>query len=177
MATQGPLFPSTVVNDSGIGTTAWTNPGNITTSNNVYATVARNTNSDSNYLKATNFGFSIPSGATINGILVEWEYQTAATLGQVTDKAARIVKGGVIGSTDKSTAGVWSNIEVFNAYGSSSDLWGTTWTSDDINSSTFGAALAVTVVGSAGNANVDSVRITVTYTPAGPTGPIIMAQL
>jgi hypothetical protein len=141
MASTGPNSPGTIVNDSAVGTVAWTNPSNAGSSDDSYATISAagydvydeyikivkadgtigttnkaNTgawawdyesyisyggstdlwgetwtpsdindadfgvvmsidiNSDiSNYLKATNFAFSIPTGATINGILAEFE--------------------------------------------------------------------------------------------------------
>ena len=66
------MSPGTVVDSDATGTVAWTNPMNATTSDNVYATISCPTGI-SHYLKATNFGFSIPTGATINGIVVEIE--------------------------------------------------------------------------------------------------------
>jgi hypothetical protein len=51
-------------------------------------------------------------------------------------------------------------------YGSSTDLWGTTWTPADINAAGFGAALAVTEISSRGaneTAHVDHITITVHY--------------
>ena len=51
---------------------AWSNPGNITASDNSYATAqkAGGTGGSIQYLKASSFGFSIDSGATIDGIEV-----------------------------------------------------------------------------------------------------------
>ena len=53
---------------------SWT-PANINASDFgiVYSVKSNLTGHTSHYLKATNFGFSIPEGATINGILVEIE--------------------------------------------------------------------------------------------------------
>ena len=48
-------------------------------------------------------------------------------------------------------------------YGSTSDLWGTTWTAADINNSDFGVALAANST-NARIAYVDYMQITVTYT-------------
>ncbi|MEO5643478.1 MAG: T9SS type A sorting domain-containing protein [Bacteroidia bacterium] len=67
----GPNSPTTATNNAGTGTNAWTSPGNILTSNNVRATVSATGNT--NYLFATNFGFSIASPANIDGIAVEVE--------------------------------------------------------------------------------------------------------
>jgi hypothetical protein len=55
------------------------------------------------------------------------------------------------------------------AYGNSTDLWGTTWTPADINNTGFGAVLSVFNTRSFGaaTATVDFMRITVTYTLPG----------
>jgi len=52
----------------------------------------------------------------------------------------RIVKGGSIGSTEKSTNAILTTSYpgIYVAYGGSTDLWGETWAASDINSSTFG---------------------------------------
>ena len=55
---------------SGSGT-AWTGYGNILANDNADATVSfNNTSGYSQYLEATNFGFSIPTNAVITGIYV-----------------------------------------------------------------------------------------------------------
>jgi hypothetical protein len=127
----GPNLPSTVVDDASLGTSAWASAGNVTASDNAYASATLTPLEVSHYLKATNFGFSIPGGATINGILVEWE--VLGTTGINTkDNTARIVKAGVIGTTDRANATSWTSSDTFLPHGSSSDLWGTTWTPADI---------------------------------------------
>ncbi len=81
--TAGPTSPGTGADDAAIGTRTWSNPGNITSSNNTYATATSSGggNSTTHYLKATNFGFSIPSGATIDGITVGIERKGTTTGG------------------------------------------------------------------------------------------------
>lgn len=71
MATQGPYSPGTMADDSTVGTVTWVNPDNAKASDDVRAIMYYG--GSSHYLKATNFGFSIPAGATINGIVVEIE--------------------------------------------------------------------------------------------------------
>lgn len=159
MATAGPNYASTADSDSTLSGNAWSNPGNAAASDNAYATASSN---GTQYLKATGFGFSIPTGATIDGIVVEWERKTSSS--GVTDKAVRIVKAGAVGSTDKSAAGDWPTTDTFKSYGGSTDLWGETWTAADINSANFGAAIATQSTLVRTN-SVDSVRITVYYTP------------
>lgn len=122
-------------------------------------------------LEATGFGFSIPSDATITGIKVEWEKKVNAGATSF-DNRIRIIKGGTVGSTDKSSGTAWGTAnDVFTSYGGSSDLWGETWTASDINSSNFGAALSArNTSGTSRTYSIDSVRITVSYVSvSGPT--------
>ena len=69
-STTGATSPGIGSNVAGIGTVDWLNPTRITANDNNYATVAVN-GSTSRYLRATNFGFAIPSTATIIGITAE----------------------------------------------------------------------------------------------------------
>jgi len=113
------------------------------------------------YLRASNFGFSIPTGATINGIKVEIE-QALDTGANAIESAVRIVKAdGSIGTTNKSTGATVPSSDTYVTYGGASDLWGETWTSTDINDTDFGVVFSVS--GTAGNTLVDHVRITVYY--------------
>lgn len=105
--TQGANSPSAAANDNSIGGTAWANPSNATTSNNGYATVSLSNGGTSQYIKTTGFGFSIPTGATINGIVAEVERSEANSNGGnvCRDNAIRIVKAGSTGTTDQSQSG------------------------------------------------------------------------
>ena len=69
-ATGGPNYPSTAANVTGTGTIAWTNPTRLTGNDTLYATAVLTTSTYSNYIQATGYGLSIPTGATINGIVV-----------------------------------------------------------------------------------------------------------
>jgi len=83
-ASSGPLYASAAVDDAGIGALTWTNPGYATTSNDQKASVVLTKNSGvSHYIKATGFGFSIPTDAHIDGIVVEWEKATVWTAARV----------------------------------------------------------------------------------------------
>jgi len=120
------------------------------------------------YLKATNFGFNI-SSSTIDGILVE-----VREIGQfgceetIYENAIRIVKGGNIGSTDKSTTTPWPTSYTYVSYGGSTDKWGETWAYTDINLSTFGFAISVKdEVGYECRAYLDHIRITVFFSETG----------
>ncbi len=165
-ATLGPNSPGTAA-DNGGGLDAWTNTGNILTSDNTYAQVTVGFNGSwSDYLNATNFGFHVPAGATINGIKVEIERSSANT---IQDHSVKIIKGGTITGTEKADTGTnWPSSDAYATYGSASDLWGTTWTVNDINASTFGVALQAGELGGFNTAKVDHIRISVTYTPGIP---------
>jgi hypothetical protein len=166
----GPNGPTTAVSDGSIGAFSWggivQNFFNSEDGNFVNATV--NAHVFTQYLKVTNFGFNIPTNSTINGIKVE--VKKAYLASPAIDNAVRIVKQGVIGATDKKDVSQWLNSFTYTTYGSISDLWGETWTPNDINSSNFGFAISADNVSSPGSALIDYIRITVYYTPSGDSG-------
>lgn len=166
MATQGPLYPSTAANDTSVGSLPWSNPNNAKVSDGVY-TLVGGFPGTTNYLKVTNFGFSIPSGESVLGILVEIEKLGLIGTG-ITDYEVKLVKSdGTIGSTNKAdTVSAWPATDEFVQYGSNSDLWGESWAYSDINSASFGVVLSAQPASAF--PEVDSIRITITY-GAGPT--------
>lgn len=160
--------PTTCTNVTGIGTQAWNNPGNAVSSNNAYATGSVNDNQTTNYLRCVDYGFSIPAGATIDGITVSVERRSSNT-NAIRDAAMRLVKAGTIQSTDRSTGTFYPTADAYENHGGSNDLWGTTWTPADINNANFGAAFAsIKPVTFGGNrtVSVDHIQITVDYTPS-----------
>lgn len=177
MASQGPNNPGTLASSSASGGSAsWANPGNAASSDNSYAIASINPSFGyTHYLKATNFGFSIPSGVTINGIIVEIERQAPSNT-YVYDKEVRIVKSdGTISTTNRYKVGYWpyDGVDRVISYGSSSDLWGESWAYSDINDADFGVAFSVK--SDSGKyvvyPQVDHIKITVYYT-AGASSAI-----
>lgn len=166
---QGPYNPGTMADDaSNFGDVAWTNPGNAQFSDDVYATSSlTGINNISHYLKVTNFGFTIPSTATITGVTVaiERKYTTFA----VVDDTIKLVKGGTVVGTNKSAGATWPTSDTYATFGSSSDLWGTTLTYADVNASNFGVVMSCDGAGSGGlgSPSVDNIQITVNYTDSG----------
>jgi len=163
---------STFADDTSVGSIAWSNPSNAMTSNNIYATAypLYNTGVYTHYLKATNFGFNIPTGSTINGISFGVEKAgnlSGGTDTYIVDYRVRMVKSGTIGTTDRAdTSTRWSTTDTIDAYGSSSDLWGTTWAAADINSATTGLVFSATKDTTTTNpriASVDYISMTVCY--------------
>jgi hypothetical protein len=164
----GPLFPATGVNDASIGTVAWNEPGAISVSDNFRAEAPMVPGpAISKYLKGTKFGFAIPAGATISGIVVEIERSRGSEY--VSDQSVKLVKAGAIVGSEHAVVGNWADgTDPIAKFGSETDLWGTTWTVEQINAEGFGAAIsAASATGPGGYALVDSMRITVYYVPSG----------
>lgn len=152
------------------GTRAWSNPTRAISSNNSYATASVD-GTTTRFLRCTGYNFAVPVGAIINGITVNVERKSDRTSnGGSRDAAMRVVKAGVIGTTDRSTATTYTTTDVIQAHGGAADLWGAIWTPADINAANFGAAFAATKASSSGPAHivsVDHMPITVTFTITG----------
>jgi hypothetical protein len=175
---SGPLSPGTTTDNSTVGTLTWSNPNNSKVSDNVYATAQApsSTYANTHYIKATNYGFSVPSGAVIDGIIVGVERKrNSFTLAQ--DFSVVIVKAdGSFGSQNKAdTSTEWPTTDTYVNYGSSSDLWGETWTPADINDADFGVGFSAHVKQNPddGTVNVDHIRITVHYTDPGGASAVV----
>ena len=170
--TEGPTFAGTGTNVTGVGTVAWSSPGNIISDGGGSATASKGTPDGTvttNYLQGTSFGFNIPSGATINGIQVSINRFASVSAGSdnVQDNVVSLIKAGTVTGDNKSAAGNWATATTTVAsYGGASDLWGTTWTPAQINASDFGVALSVNITRDNGTvtASVDYISVTVSYT-------------
>ncbi len=170
MASSGPNSPGTLANDAGFGDDAWANAGNAASSNDVYATCAIGGGNSSQSLKATNFGFAIPGGATINGVscTVERKSSDADTLD---DQQPRLVKAGTIEENAflaLGTGGVVPTTDAVATFGGATDLGNTpiTLSAAEVNASDFGVAYRMTNTASAATGSVDHITVTVHYTEA-----------
>lgn len=165
---------SAAANDAGVGSRAWTSPGNLSTSNDVgsSSSVSALAVATTNYLKATGFGFAIPSNANVDGIKVEIERRRTNAGDVVTDHEVKLVKGGVISGNNKAATGTpWPNADAYAEYGGNLDNWGLTLTPADVNAADFGVALAATINATGtgdGGVFVDHVRITVYHSIGAP---------
>jgi hypothetical protein len=159
---------------TGVGTIAWSNSGYITTVGSPYATAVDvpSQGGITRYLQGTNYSFSIPSGSTINGIMVTINKNSSGSQSPfLRDNVVKLIKGGAIVGNNKAVTGVdWTTGSLATTtYGSSTDLWGvTTWTPADINNANFGVALSAINSNTNYNrdrtATVDYMQITVYYT-------------
>ena len=174
----GFISPGTTVNDASIGTIAWGGLSNATLSDDNYVSSWLAIGQATNYLKATNFGFNIPAGATVNGIEVEIEKSFIPdAAGSVSDLQVRIVKNGIIGSTIGECCN-WPTSDASQAYGGTTDAWGETWTPADINNANFGIAIAgqANLVGS-GTAQIDQIRLKINYSNPIVPLPVELVKL
>ena len=180
--TQGPFNGNNFVNDNGVGTNQWSDMGNAQTSDDVYATVDISGCSlaASNYLKVTNFNFSIPGTAVIEGIKVEIEMSKGSGASAICavsgtgiahdmeDAVVSLVKGGTVSGANLALHTPLAARDEYRTYGDCNTLWTNTWTPSDINASSFGVVIAFENELEAGPAivNIDHVLITVCYSTA-----------
>ena len=165
MPSTGAIIASTGASLTGIGAVAWTNPGNITASDNTYATASLN-NSVSRWLVATNFNFStIPDDAVILGVTgtIEAKY----TIGVASITTASFVVGDAVVGTQKSLSQAVTTSDVNYTVGNASDLWGYLITPAVLKVSTTGWAVSFTSAVVA-NVSVDAMYLTVEYAQPGP---------
>jgi len=169
--------PGTVATSSAVGTITWTNPANAKAADSVYASSSITYNATSYYLLATNFGFNIPTGSTINGISARVKrYSGSATY--IKDAYVQLIKGGVVQTTNKAVTTGWPTSNTYSAtYGGAADLWSGTWTPADINASNFGIAIAAKNTKTTSGtyiAYVDHIELTISYTLPPPDFPTLV---
>ena len=165
---SGPKNPAVAIDDASIGTEVWNDPENVTSSDDLKAAVRVNDFNISHYIKATDFGFSIPSDAIIEGVVVEIERRVSSNRSGsiVRDASVKLVKGGVISGEDRATGISYINKDINESHGSPSDLWGLALSPADINNEDFGASVAVTKSNSNGTdreARIDNIRLIIYY--------------
>ncbi len=155
----------TITTDSASGGTAdWgalTLTNAIGAANTTVATCTVPGGEESYYLVAGTFAFVIPGTATVDGITVVIRKKSSST--NSSDAKVRIVKGGVIGSTDKAAGGTWATTLTDYTYGGSGDLWGETWLPLNVNAVGFGVAISGTNPNNR-TLSIDSFTVTINYT-------------
>lgn len=161
----GNIFAGTGENNAGIGATAWTNPGNVVSDNATDATCAAAASSQ--YLVARNYSFTIPSNATILGILVRVEASehTAGTeplLAQLQNDTAALFGASKSASNEGNISGTTKAVYT---YGSISDLWSATITPTIVNDADFGVRFWFTT---AHDIRIDFVTLSIQYSVVPP---------
>ena len=168
MPTYGANAAGSGATDGGAGV-AWTDPNNITASDDSKATVDLSIDAATEYLQARGFGFSVTGTDTVVGVQFDIECQDgvgSADLASVS--SVKLVKAGTQAGTDQSdSAFLPSGGDRVLTYGGATNMWGTTITPTDVNSATFGVDFSIGGSGFLGApASVDYISCTV-YTTAG----------
>lgn len=173
-------YAGTAVDDSSIGTLTWTDPSNATgdgTDGNYASTIATTSSEYTHYLKLTNYGFSIPAGATINGVQLQVRAQGIPSgSGFILWNAVKLVNAsGTIGSANKATGGLFT-LPTTASFGGSADTWAGEASAIDWNDADAGCAISIgTTSGISGDSYIYCyfVQIIITYTeaPAAGTSP------
>lgn len=150
------------------GSILWANPSYASSNDGSYATQVPNTSTTgARYLVLENFGFSIPSTATINGIIISINRRKTNSSGQIQDTVVQLKQGSTLIGSNVAIASDWPTTATVQTYGGSSNMLGTSLTPSDINNSNFGMALRIYNVGGFGaQGEVDNITIEVFYTEA-----------
>lgn len=173
----------------------WTTPANVGASDNAYATYAIAATSGgrtcsakaitlgcepedptfgiSSAISISSLGFAIPAAATVTGITATFEHKCSgsSSCSTGTSSGGKIQLTKVAGTgqgTNKGNSTTWDTIDSTETLGSSTDLWGSTWTGTDINAAGFGLVVVVLNSNSSTRtASIDYMALTVSYSPSG----------
>lgn len=157
-------YPGTFLND-GLSGGNWVNMSNVSADDASEAYVGLGSgNAQSKNLKCTNFGFSIPTGATIDGVLLEYQGRTGGWTAH--DLNIQLVVSDARTGNVKSGNNFTTTNTNFN-HGGASDTWGISLSDSDVNDSTFGVSLSFERSYFSLTLYLDYVRLTVYYTEAG----------
>ncbi|MHA1280347.1 MAG: hypothetical protein ACTSQ8_24505 [Candidatus Helarchaeota archaeon] len=164
--TQNP----SIVNTSG-SDAPWSNPSNIFVSDNFRASADISSGySQTNYIVATGFNFTIPVGATIDGIEVAIERKSSPKGAQDSKIYLWTESGGIghIVGDNKATSAFWPLSDSITSYGGSTDLWNAGFSVSDINDPGFGVAVRAQA-STPCVAAIDNIYITIYYTESTTT--------
>ena len=145
--------------------TVWRNLDNILFEGTTISDAVEITLVASDYydpLLTDEFKHEIPPEAIIRGITIELR---RAGSDRVADRSVQILKGGERRTAERAKTALWTTDLTWVTYGGPDDLWGESWTAEDLNADDFGVAIELTYTRDSGNtrAFVDQVRATVQY--------------
>lgn len=168
MATAGPNITGTGADGgvSVVGSTAWTNPTNIQANdlNNATSSGRQWTN----WLRGTNFGFSIPAAATITNVKFDVDIKGySQSGGSASGWQAQLYNGGLIGTQQNNSFGTTITALLTIV---PNGLWGATLTPAIVNGAGFGVMLYVDAFSpnSITACPLNYFQLTITYTLSNP---------
>lgn len=136
--------------NSGSGT-SWTAPANVADPVNYASITGAAHSTTSKWIQATVFGFSIPAGSTIDGIIAQFDQNisgTAVDAGEAPTFNVQLLKAGTPTGVIKAVVG--STTVLTPQLGDDDDLWSASWSASDINASTFGFQIQAMTPAAAG---------------------------
>lgn len=173
MASTGYAFAGTGANSASAGSNPWANATRVTADDDSYATSTDDNSGDakSQMLRATNFGFAVPAGATVTSADVRIRRKMDVGGGMTSSNYQLINEDAAIGSAQV-VNGAWATTEEAAVVSGS---WNANLTPAIVNSATFGVQMQAVWDGAGMgtlSAHVDSVEINVNYTesPSGDSG-------
>lgn len=173
MGSQLKTLAGTLANNAAVGTEDWVDPTNAASTNNTYASVQLFAVEESKYLLLTNWGFTIPANPV--GYILRVEKKQQPVDGDITDSSIRLWTGSAVGS-NKATGTSWPGSDTVVTYGTSTDLWGASLTSTNVNDASFGIAISChEIVNGESTAQIDHVTLEVFY--ADPVTGAICSQV
>jgi hypothetical protein len=158
----------------------WTAVTNIEASDNAFSTASLlpngSCNNNSCYfsqdLTPSDYGFSIPSNAVITGIVVAVSRKGSAA-NAITDSIIQLVINNFPAGDNLAVNEAWTTTNDTYTYGSSTNLWGASWTPSLINDITFGVLVkAKNISAVQQTASVDWIGMTVYYSTATGIGTV-----
>jgi hypothetical protein len=164
---QGPNNGSTSSTMTLTGSSqSWVTTNQAGASDNSYSSfgdIPNTAGAYTNYLVVTGFGFTVPFGASISGIMVEIERSDPN--GLTSDYSIRLVKNAAVRATDRSTGTPYPTTDAYQTYGGFGDTWGDTWSYKDVSGGSFGVAIAAqrNATGGTTDGRIDHVRITLFF--------------
>jgi hypothetical protein len=183
--TDGPLYPGTAISAAAHAPeddNDWVAPTAVGADDASYSTITAATYDSpdiSRQLYASQFGFAIPDGSTIVGILVEIEHAT--TGGSASDNRVQLTtaENTFVGDDKALTAHNWElNADHNQSYGGAADTWNASPTVAMVNDPGFGVTLSTQADSANAKIRVDFIRMTITSTepPASAVYPLVMAR-
>lgn len=166
MPSTGFTLPGVGSNRLDAGSAAWANPTNIQADDSNAAATSTLAFGTTQGLVGDTFGFSLPTGSTIDGIEAQYKYKQDVGSTITTDRIKLQLADDSLGTTDKSgELTAWNSITNTDEVGGAADLWGETGlTETDINDADWGVLLGAKGNGSLDDCDVYFVKMNVHYT-------------
>ena len=177
MASEGPLICGT--GGSGgdydhMGNAGWSTPSNITADDGLYSNVILDPKgvggAKSKWLRATNFGFDIPAGATIDGVKVTAELKASSTDQTPALSSAQLVSGGSRAGQENTSNTNLTTSDADYDRGGETDTWGMALSAATVNDSGFGVDIMVELLAPSGGdlgpttISCDKIAMTIYFT-------------